>query len=94
MSSQAAIALCHGVQVRPEKFGLLFYSYRGPRLYFVPTRDFLQDGYFDGSQSADSMIDSICRRDRKLPRLWVEKQVGKILGVLKDKELIREQSVC
>ncbi len=94
MSSQTAITLCHGVQVRNEKFGLLFYSYRGPRLYFVPTKDLLQDSYFDGSQSASSMIDSICRRDQKMPRLWVEKQVGNLLGLLKDKELISEQSVC
>ncbi|MGC8659757.1 MAG: mycofactocin biosynthesis chaperone MftB, partial [Desulfomonilaceae bacterium] len=29
--------LAPGVNVRPEKFGLLFYDYRGPRLYFLPT---------------------------------------------------------
>jgi putative mycofactocin binding protein MftB len=94
MYCETAVRLCHGVQVRSEKFGLLFYSYQGPRLYFVPTKEFLRDDYFDGSQSARGMIDSICRRNEKLPRLWVEKQVGKILGLLKDKELISEQSVC
>lgn len=43
--------LAKGVQVRKESFGLLFYDYKGPRLYFVPSKDLLTDTFFNGEKS-------------------------------------------
>lgn len=46
MRTDSRYRLCTGVQVRSEKFGLLFYNYAGPKIYFVPSRDLVDDGFF------------------------------------------------
>ena len=46
--SHMGYKLADGVQVREEKFGLLFYNYRGPRLYFLPTKDLIASDFFNG----------------------------------------------
>jgi len=82
-----------GVQVREETFGLLFYNYRGPRLYFVPSKDLIDVDFFDGRQSVSGLIASICAR-----KGWTRTQVGEkitqVLTKLEDKGLIRGQSIC
>ena len=82
-----------GVQVREEKFGLLFYNYRGPRLYFVPSKDLIDVDFFNGNQSVSRLITSICAR-----KGWTTAEVGgkirQILAKLEDKGLIHGQSIC
>ena len=79
--------LADGVQVREEKFGLLFYNYRGPRLYFVPSKDFIDVDFFNGRQSFSGLIASICNR-----KGWTKAAVGvrimQVLTKLEDKGLI------
>ncbi len=70
MESQSVYVLEEGVQVRREKFGLLFYDYRGPRLYFVPSKDLLEDGFFDGTQSSDTRGGNHVPHTRLAPGVW------------------------
>jgi putative mycofactocin binding protein MftB len=82
-----------GVQVRREKFGLLFYNYRGPRLYFVPSQELLEDDFFDGTRSLDNMIDTLHER-HQWPRTWIEQRLVNIMRQLEEKGLVNGQSVC
>ena len=94
MRSGAAYLLSGGVQVREEKFGLLFYNYRGPRLYFIPTKDLIKTQFFDGKQSVGKLIESICAKHEAWPRKMVQKWVNQNLDMLEGKNLIYEQSIC
>jgi putative mycofactocin binding protein MftB len=82
-----------GVQVRAEKFGLLFYDYRGPRLYFVPTKNLIDPAFFDGGQTVENLTASICachRQPHRSSRLWVQQ----VLAQLEQKGLIHGQPIC
>ena len=89
---QSKYRLSVGVQVRDENFGLLFYNYRGPRLYFVPSKDIIDAEFFNGRQSVSSLIDSITTR-RGWPWTETEKRIRMILSKLAEKGLIYEQSI-
>lgn len=85
--------LADGVQVREEKFGLLFYNYRGPRLYFVPSKDLIDVDFFNGRQRISGLIASICAR-KGWTRARVGERIMQILAKLEDKGLIDGQSIC
>ena len=87
---QSKYRLSVGVQVRNETFGLLFYNYRGPRLYFVPSKDIIDAEFFNGRQSVSGLIDSISTR-RGWPWTETEKRIRLILSKLAEKGLIYEQ---
>jgi putative mycofactocin binding protein MftB len=82
-----------GVQVRKEKFGLLFYDYRGPRLYFVPTKNLIESGFFNGTETAEGLIESIRTHHRQSLQAS-KKWVMQVLTTLEQKGLIHEQPVC
>jgi putative mycofactocin binding protein MftB len=92
MPSHMGYRPADGVQVREEKFGLLFYNYRGPRLYFVPSKDLIDVDFFNGRQCISELITSICAR-----KGWTKPEVGKriaqILAQLEDKGLIHGQPI-
>jgi putative mycofactocin binding protein MftB len=81
-----------GVQVREETFGLLFYNYRGPRLYFVPSKDLIEVDFFNGRQSVSGLIASICAR-KGWTRAKVEEKITQVLAKLEDKGLIYGQPI-
>ena len=81
-----------GVQVREETFGLLFYDYRGPRLYFVPSKDLIAVGFFTGRQSVSELIASICAR-KECAKMLVEERITQVLAKLEDKGLIYGQPI-
>ena len=81
-----------GVQVREETFGLLFYDYRGPRLYFVPSKDLIDVGFFTGRQSVSGLIASICAR-KECTKELVEERITQVLAKLEDKGLIHGQPI-
>lgn len=93
MCSESGYRLADGVQVRREKFGLLFYDYRGPRLYFVPSQDLMEDDFFNGKHSTRELVECICA-EHDWPHRVVSIKVSEILALLKAKGLIHEQSVC
>ena len=81
-----------GVQVRKEAFGLLFYDYRGPRLYFVPSKDLIDVGFFTGRQSVSGLIASICAQ-KECTQALVEERITQVLAKLEDKGLIYGQPI-
>ena len=83
---------CAGVQVRDEAFGLLFYNYRRPRLYFVPSKDIIDAGFFNSRQSADGLIAAVSARKGR-DRQEISKIVNMILTKLEEKGLIYGQSI-
>ena len=81
-----------GVQVRDETFGLLFYNYRGPRLYFVPSKDLIDTAFFNGRRSVSDLIASTC--DRKgWTKAQVKERITQVLTKLEDKGLINGQPI-
>jgi len=93
MATEKFYHLRKGVQVRKEKFGLLFYDYRGPRLYFVPTKNLIENDFFDGTKTTEELIESIRTRygqSRQASQQWVTQ----VLSGLEQKGLIHGQSIC
>lgn len=85
--------LTEGVQVREETFGLLFYNLRGPRLYFVPSKDLIAADFFNGRQNVNGLVAAVCVRKGWI-RKEAEKRITMILSKLEEKGLIYEQSIC
>ena len=92
VQSSMSFRLADGVQVREETFGLLFYDYRGPRLYFVPSKDLIDVDFFNGRQSVTELIASICNRKGSTKALAAER-VTQVLAKLEDKGLINGQPI-
>ncbi len=93
MRSNTVYHLKTGVQVRPEVFGLLFYNYRGPRLYFVPSKDLIPSEFFGGKETVGDLVTGICKR-MPWPGDVVGKKIQEILDMLEGRELIYGESVC
>jgi len=51
----AGLTLHPACRVRQERFGLLFYDLRGPRLLFSETGDLLPAEFFDSSRSKNEV---------------------------------------
>ena len=86
--------LSPGVQVRKEKFGLLFYDYRGPRLYFLPTGNLISDTFFATDQTVKQLITAIHGQRRWSTRQEIADYVKPIFAKLMGKGLIHGQSLC
>jgi len=93
MNTEKFYHLRDGVQVRKERFGLLFYDYRGPRLYFVPTKNLIENHFFNGTETAESLINFIRTRHHQSLQAS-QKWVMQVLTTLEQKGLIHEQPVC
>lgn len=89
----SAFRLTDGVQVRSEKFGLLFYNYRGPRIYFVPSKDLIADDFFDGKKTLGQLADSL-EKKHGLPRNRIMDHLETIFQSLEAKGLIHGQPLC
>jgi putative mycofactocin binding protein MftB len=85
--------LARGVSVRSEKFGLLFYDYRGPRLYFVPSRDWIPPEFFDGTENSSDLVEKLHEKHGWSTEL-IGSQLNRIFQMLESKGLINEQSLC
>ncbi len=90
MGSETVYTLTEGVQVRQEVFGLLFYDYRGPKLYFATTRQLIGSEFFDGHQSTKELIETVIAKHR-WPRHQIQERFDRIFKMLKQKGLIHEQ---
>lgn len=86
--------LTDGVQVRNEKFGLLFYDYRGPRLYFVPSKSLIRDTFFDGRQTLENLLNQQCEDQQPCSRDQIRDQLKQVLETLEGKGLIHGQPIC
>ncbi len=73
-------------RVRKERFGLLFYDSRGPRLLFAETGDLLEPGFFTGELSVNGTLDKLTEAEQR--------KVTGLLSNLAKKGFIREQQIC
>jgi putative mycofactocin binding protein MftB len=63
--ASAGIKLHPACRVRPEKFGLLFYDLRGPRLLFAETGKLMEPEFFQGSEPVDAFLERLESGDRR-----------------------------
>jgi putative mycofactocin binding protein MftB len=70
-------------RVRSEKFGLLFYDLRGPRLLFAETGTLLEPDFFQGKEPVDAFLGRLEKRDRN--------RVESLLVKLREKGYLSEQ---
>ncbi len=80
--------LSRGTQVRTEDFGLLFYTFAGPRLYFLPSGSLLKPDFFQGSHSlAQALTTDASGAKVSADRV---RSLQKALAQLRDKGVILE----
>lgn len=77
-----------GTQVRSEDFGLLFYTMIGPRLYFLPVKQWIRPSFFQGQYSLRQWMtkESI---NQKIASCHIER-IQACLEELSEKGVIRE----
>jgi putative mycofactocin binding protein MftB len=93
MVSNTRYRLSDGVQVRREVFGLLFYNYRGPRLFFVPTHGLIESDFFNGRQTLAELAAGIHER-HGWPSSWIEERIADLMAQLEAKGLVYGQCIC
>ena len=79
--------LASGTQVREEDFGLLFYTMRGPRLYFLSSGQLLDGSFFQGELTFEQWVR--LKDEESLPKGRTE-GIRKVLEQLTDKGVIIE----
>ena len=79
--------LVSGTQVRKEDFGLLFYTMKGPRLYFLSSGSLLACSFFEGKLSLDQWIQMNGKGAAPTNRM---KKIKEVLGQLAEKGVIIE----
>lgn len=81
MISEKKYTLPPGTQVRQEDFGLLFYTMKGPRLYFLPLKKWIKPSFFKGQHSLTQ---------------WMEKKgnLGKISALNLEKIKTSLEQLC
>ncbi len=80
------VSLQQACRVRKERFGLLFYDCRGPRLLFAETGDLLEPGFFTGEVSVAETLERLTQAEQR--------KVAGLLSNLAKKGFIREQQIC
>lgn len=70
-------------RVRAEKFGLLFYDMRGPRLLFAETGKLMEPDFFQGNEPVDQFLERFDSRDQN--------RVRSLLAKLREKGYLSEQ---
>ena len=79
--------LASGTQIREEDFGLLFYTRRGPRLYFLSSGQLLDSSFFQGKLT----LDQCARLKGEEPSSEGRREgIKKVLEKLTDKGVIIE----
>lgn len=56
MTPEKKYRLPSGTQVRQEDFGLLFYTMKGPRLYFLPLKQWMEPSFFQGERTLNQWM--------------------------------------
>jgi putative mycofactocin binding protein MftB len=88
-----AFRLVDGVGVRREKFGLLFYNYKGPKIYFVPSWGLIGDDFFDGQKTIGQLADGLAKEHSLAIETMLD-HLDSVLNSLEIKGLINGQPLC
>ena len=82
--------LAHGVRVRLENFGLLFFSHYGPKLTFVHTGPWIHPSFFSGQVTLREWLKNQSLNKSEEEFVSLELKISKVLSILVDKGLIIE----
>jgi hypothetical protein len=82
--------LAHGVRVRIENFGLLFFCHDGPKLTFVHTGSLIHPEFFSGQVTLREWLKSQSLSKSEEELLNLELKISIVLSSLVDKGLIFE----
>ena len=85
--------LAHGISVRMEKFGLLFYNSRGPKLTFVRSGPWIHPDFFSGEMDLEKWIRTQFPALFEEERLRMGERLLQTLSKLVEKELIVEAAM-
>ncbi len=80
-----SLVLHPACRVRAEKFGLLFYDARGPRLLFAETGELIPPEFFQRSEPVDRLMGRLDDTERS--------RVRRFLSSLSEKGFLREQPI-
>jgi putative mycofactocin binding protein MftB len=81
--ASAGCKLHPACRVRAEKFGLLFYDLRGPRLLFAETGELISPDFFQGKEPVEQFLGKLDLRNQN--------RVHGLLAKLREKGYISEQ---
>jgi hypothetical protein len=79
--------------VRKEKFGLLFYNSKGPKLTFVRSGPWIHPNFFSGELDLKKWIQNQFPALFEKEILSIEEKLLRVLQKLVQKELIVEKTV-
>jgi hypothetical protein len=82
--------LARGIRVRNERFGLLFYNPRGPRLTFVHSGPWIGKEFFSGSVHLEKWLKSCFPSMSERKILQAHDRLSEVLSKLEQKGLIIE----
>jgi putative mycofactocin binding protein MftB len=85
--------LAHSISVREEKFGLLFYNSKGPKLTFVRSGTWIHPIFFSSRLDLKNWIQSRFPALAEKERLRIEEKLLQVLSRLVEKGLIVETAV-
>jgi putative mycofactocin binding protein MftB len=85
--------LAHGVSVRKEKFGLLFYNSKGPKLIFVRSGSWIHPNFFSGELDLKKWIRTQFSAQTEEKVLRIEERLLQTLSKLVERGLIVETVV-
>jgi putative mycofactocin binding protein MftB len=85
MGTECRYTLAAGARVREEDFGLLFFSYAGPRLYFISCGDLLRCDFFESNVTLGQWL-SRHPKGKSLP----DRQLS---GLIKGLDQLKEKGV-
>ncbi len=88
MKPEKKYVLSSGTQVRQEDFGLLFYTMKGPRLYFLPLKQWIDPSFFQGQHTLDQWMEE--NKSNGLIMSDQRKKIETCLEKLSDKGVILE----
>ena len=89
-SADRCYKLQHGVRVREENFGLLFYNRNGPKLTFVRSGPWIRREFFSGRLTLREWLQSQSFSESEEKVLGLEAKISRVLSRLVDKGLIIE----
>jgi len=81
----AGIQLHPACRVRQEKFGLLFYDSRGPRLLFAETGGLLASDYFQSVRSRDDLPAGLSDHQQNMLKKFITRLLER--GFLREQPL-------
>lgn len=89
--TRTSYSLAKGIRVRDEKFGLLFYNPKGPKLTFVHSGSWIQADFFSGNAALRQWLRGRFPAVSDMKILQAENRLARVLSQLAERGLIVEE---